>query len=56
MSMQVKKQGEDFKFDFNGTQIDAAEVTGATFTIRQMTPVVNLSQILGISQVLVVST
>ena len=53
MSMQVKKQGEDFKFDFNGTQIDAAQVTGATFTIRQMTPVVNLSQILGISQVLV---
>jgi len=46
MSMQVKKEGEDFKFDFNGSEIDAAEVTGATFTIRQMTPVVNLPQVL----------
>jgi len=30
MSMQVKKEGEDFKFNFNGTEIDAAQVTGAT--------------------------
>jgi hypothetical protein len=50
MSMQVKKDGQDFKFDFNGTEIDAAQVTGATFTIRTMTPVVNLGEILGLSQ------
>jgi N-methylhydantoinase B/oxoprolinase/acetone carboxylase alpha subunit len=50
MSMQVKKQGEDFKFDFNGTEIDAAQVTGATFTIRTMTPVTNLSLILGLTR------
>jgi signal transduction histidine kinase len=50
MSMQIKKQGEDFKFDFNGTQIDAAQVTGAAFTIRQMIPVTNLPQILGFNQ------
>jgi ElaB/YqjD/DUF883 family membrane-anchored ribosome-binding protein len=47
MSMQVKKDGQDFKFNFNGTEIDAAQVTGATFTIRTMTPVTNLPQILG---------
>ena len=35
MSMQVKKEGEDFKFDFNGTEIDAAQVIGVTFTIRR---------------------
>ncbi len=50
MSMQVKKQGEDFKFNFNGTEIDTAQVTGATFTIRQMTPVTNLPLILGLNQ------
>ena len=49
MSMQIKKQGEDFKFYFNGTQIDAAQVTGATFTIRTMTPVVNLPLELGLN-------
>ena len=49
MSIQVNKEGEDFKFNFNGTTIDAAQVTGATFTIRQMTPVTNLSQILGLN-------
>jgi len=49
MSMQVKKEGEDFKFDFNGTEIDSAQVTGATFTIRTMTPVTNLPQILGLN-------
>jgi hypothetical protein len=46
MSIQVKKDGQDFKFNFNGTEIEAAQVTGATFTIRAMTPVTNLSQIL----------
>jgi len=49
MSMQVKKEGQDFKFNFNGTEIDAAQVTGATFTIRTMTPVTNLPQILGLN-------
>ncbi|MBF0570979.1 MAG: sensor histidine kinase [Candidatus Omnitrophica bacterium] len=49
MGMQVKKEGADFKFDFNGTQIDAAQVTGATFTIKQMTPVTDLIAVLGIS-------
>ena len=49
MSVQVKKQGEDFKFDFNGMEIDAAQVTGVTFTIRTMTPVANLPFILGLS-------
>jgi hypothetical protein len=49
MSMQVKKEGEDFKFNFNGTEIDAAQVTGATFIIRTMTPVTNLPLILGLS-------
>jgi len=49
MSLQVKKQGEDFKFDFNGTELDAAQVTGVTFTIRTMTPVTDLPLILGLS-------
>jgi len=49
LSMQVKKDGQDFKFNFNGTEIDAAQVTGATFTIRTMTPVVNLPQVLGLN-------
>ena len=49
MSMQVKKEGEDFKFDFNGTEMDAAQVTGATFTIRSMTPVTNLPLSLGLN-------
>jgi len=50
MNMQVKKDGQDFKFDFNGTEIDAAQVTGASFTIRTMTPVTNLPLILGLNQ------
>jgi hypothetical protein len=56
MSMRVKKDGQDFKFNFNGTQIDAAQavtprwvVTGVTFTIRTMTPVRDLPLILGLS-------
>ncbi len=49
MSMQVKKEGEDFKFNFNGQTIDAAQITGAQFFIRTMTPVTNLPLILGIS-------
>ena len=49
MSMQIKKEGGDFKFDFNGKEIDAAQVTGATFTIRQMVPVTNLPLVLGLS-------
>jgi len=50
MSLQIKKEGEDFKFDFNGTEIDTAQITGATFTIRTMTPVTNLPLILGLNQ------
>ena len=50
MSMQVNKDGQDFKFDFNGTGIDAAHVTGATFTIHTMTPATNLPLILGLIQ------
>jgi hypothetical protein len=47
--MQVKKDGADFKFEFNGQTIDAAQVTGATFTIRTMTPVTNLPEMLGLN-------
>jgi len=47
--IQVKKEGENFKFDFDGTEIDAAQVTGATFTIRTMTPVTNLPEELGLN-------
>jgi len=50
MFMQVKKQGSDFKFEFNGQIFDAAQITGATFTIRQMTPVINLPLILGLKK------
>jgi len=48
MSMQIKGQEEDFKFEWNGQTFDAAQVTGATFTIRSMTPVTNMLQILGL--------
>jgi len=48
MSMKVKKEGEDFKFEFNGQTFDAAQVSGATFTIRAMTPVADLPQLLGL--------
>jgi len=50
MRMQVKNGGEEFKFNFNGTEIDAAQVAGAAFTIRTMTPVTNLPLILGLTQ------
>jgi hypothetical protein len=50
MSMQIKNDGEDFKFNINGTVIDAAQVIGAAFTIQTITPVTNLSQILGLNQ------
>ncbi len=49
MNMQVRQEGEDFKFDFNGTTIDAAQVAGVTFTIRQMTPVTDLPALLGVA-------
>jgi len=47
MSMQVKKGDQDFKFDFNGTVIDAAQVAGAKFNIETIEPVKNLPAILG---------
>ena len=56
MSTRVRKEGEDFKFNFNGPEIDAAQavtsqwlVTGAVFTIRHMTPVTDLPRILGLN-------
>ncbi len=50
MNIQVKNQGEGFKFNFNGQIIDAAQVIGATFTIRTMTPVTDLPLILGLKK------
>lgn len=50
MSMQIKKEGEYFKFDFNGTEINATQVTGAIFTIRTMMPVKNVFLVLGLNQ------
>jgi len=49
MSMQVKGQEEDFKFQWNGQTFDSAQITGATFTIRSITPVIDLSLILGLN-------
>ena len=53
MSMQVKKEGQNFKFNFNGAEIDTAQVTGAIFTIRTMTPVTDLPQILGLQLIII---
>lgn len=50
MTMQVKKEGNDFKFNFNGKEINAAQVTGATFTINTMTPITDLPKLLGLNQ------
>ena len=36
MSIQVKKDGQEFKFNFNDLKIDVAQVTGATFTIQSI--------------------
>jgi hypothetical protein len=49
MSVQVKKDGQDFKFEFNDTEIDAAQVTGAKFTINTITQVTNLPEALGLN-------
>ena len=49
MSMQIKAQGADFKFNFNGIEMDAAQVTGVSFTINRMTPVTNMPQVLGLT-------
>jgi CheY-like chemotaxis protein len=46
MSLQVRNEGEDFKFDLNGADSDTGQVMGATFNILQMTPVVDLLQTL----------
>jgi len=48
MSMQVKKDGQEFKFDFNGTKIDAAQVAGVIFSIESIEPVKDLPAILGL--------
>ncbi|MDE2027309.1 MAG: hypothetical protein KGJ11_02050 [Candidatus Omnitrophica bacterium] len=50
MSMQVKKEGQDFKFQWNGQTFDAAQITGATFKIETMTPVADLSLVLGLKK------
>jgi hypothetical protein len=49
MSMQVQKQGEDFKFDFNGVQMDASQVAGINFTILDIASVSNLPSKLGLA-------
>lgn len=49
MHVEVKQQGDSFKFDYNGKVIDAAQIVGAKFTISSMTPVTNISDILGVS-------
>ncbi len=48
MDMQVKNEGEGFKFDFNGVEIDAAQITGAEFIINEIKPVTNLLLELGL--------
>ncbi len=48
MSLQVKNEGEGFHFDFNGVDIDAAQVTGAEFIINEIKPVTNLPMELGL--------
>jgi hypothetical protein len=48
MAIETRTEGEDFKFNLNGVDIDVAQVTGANFTILQMTPVTDLPLILGI--------
>lgn len=48
MSLQVKNEGESFHFDFNGVEIDAAQVTGAEFIINDIKPVTNLLVELGL--------
>ena len=49
MSVQVNKEGNDFNFNLNGISIDAAQITGVSFIIRQISPVTNLPQILGLT-------
>jgi len=49
MSLQVKHQGENFRFDYHGIEINAAQVVGIDFTIRHIEPVKNLPQILGLN-------
>jgi hypothetical protein len=50
MTVETKKEGGDFKFEWNGQTFNAAQVTGVTFTIRAMTPVVDLPGVLGLSR------
>jgi len=50
MSMRIQKEGEDFKFNFNGQNIDVAQVAGARFTILSLSPITNLPQILGLNK------
>jgi hypothetical protein len=49
MVMDIRKGAEDFKFDFNGLELDSRQIAGVQFNIRQITPVTNLPLILGIN-------
>jgi hypothetical protein len=49
ITLQVKREGENFHFNFNGLSFNAAQVIGAIFFIRSMTPVTNLPGLLGLS-------
>jgi len=51
MSMQIKTGSPTETFgDDSSFNIDSSQVTGVTFTIRTMTPVTNLPQILGLKR------
>ena len=47
MTMDVKKEDGEFRFDFDPKGIDLNNIEGAEFIIRQMTPVTDLPLILG---------
>ena len=49
LSSSQVKGSDDFKFEFNGQNFDTAQITGMSFTIRSITPVKNLPEILGVS-------
>ncbi len=49
MALETKKEGQDFHFNFNGHDIDAAQIVGAEFEIERLSPVTNLPFILGLT-------
>ncbi len=46
MDLQVNNTDEDFQFNGEALTIDASQVAGIGFTIRQIRPVVNLAEAL----------